>query len=115
MQKAWIRGCGIVLGVLIGASHAAAQAAAERPSVAAVLASEGPRIDGVLDDAAWRLAPVIDHFTQQEPREGEAASERTEVRVVYDSGHLFIAVHAFDSMPSAISATEMRRDSDRLL
>src|SRR4029079_2018126 len=39
----------------------------------------------------------------------------TEVRVLYDGKTLHIGVHAFDVQPSAIVATEMRRDSDRLL
>jgi hypothetical protein len=74
-----------------------------------------PRIDGVLDEAAWRSAPVIDAFTQQEPRLGEPSSERTEVRLLYDARHLYIGVHAYDSNRAGILATEMRRDADRLL
>jgi hypothetical protein len=69
----------------------------------------------VLDDEVWKKAPLVEEFTQQEPREGAAASERTEVRVLYDGKTLHIGVHAFDVQPSAIVATEMRRDSDRLL
>ena len=88
--------------------------ARERHSVPAIRADQAPTIDGVLDDAVWQKAPVIDQFTQQEPREGATATERTEVRVMYDSKNLLIAVHAFDAQPSAIVATEMRRDADRL-
>jgi hypothetical protein len=88
--------------------------ARERYSITAVRADQAPTIDGVLDDAVWQKAPVIDQFTQQEPREGATATERTEVRVMYDSKNLLIAVHAFDTQPSAIVATEMRRDADRL-
>ncbi|MDO8681620.1 MAG: DUF5916 domain-containing protein [Acidobacteriota bacterium] len=84
----------------------------ERPSVRAVLATESPKIDGVLDEAVWQSALPIDTFTQQEPNEGQAASDRTEVRVLYDQGHLFIGVHAYASL--SVIATEMRRDADRL-
>jgi hypothetical protein len=72
-------------------------------------------IDGLLGDEAWREAPMIDRFTQQEPVNGQAATERTEVRVLYDSGNLYIAVHAFDAEPDHVVATEMRRDSARVL
>ncbi|MFQ5790324.1 MAG: DUF5916 domain-containing protein [Acidobacteriota bacterium] len=72
-----------------------------------------PHIDGILDEEIWRAAVVIDEFVQQEPNEGAPATERTEVRILYDSGRLFIGVHAFDSNP--VVATEMRRDSSRLL
>ena len=88
--------------------------ARERHSIAAIRADQPPKIDGVLDDAVWQKAPIIDEFTQQEPHEGAGATERTEVRVMYDSRHLLIAVHAFDAQPSALVATEMRRDADRL-
>jgi hypothetical protein len=109
---------------MAGPPRAAAQAhvhpvgvnsARERYSIPAVRVDESPKIDGVLDDAVWQKAAVIDDFTQQEPREGTPASERTEVRVMYDGRSLLIAVHAFDAQPSGIVATEMRRDSDRLL
>jgi hypothetical protein len=78
--------------------------------------SGGPiEIDGILSDEAWRAAPMIDSFTQQEPVDGQPATERTEVRMLYDSGNLYIAVRAFDSEPDHLVATEMRRDSSRIL
>ena len=77
-----------------------------------VLATEAPTIDGVLDEAVWASANVVDQFVQQEPREGLPATDRTEVRVLYDKGHLFIGVRAYASLP--VTATEMRRDADRL-
>ena len=97
------------------AHHADAQASRERYVAHIVRVDQAPRIDAMLDDRAWQSTAVIDDFTQQEPREGAPASERTEVRLVYDSRRLFIAVHAFDTQPSQIIATDMRRDSDRLL
>ena len=87
----------------------------ERHSIPAVRVDQSPKIDGVLDEAVWQKASLIDQFTQQEPREGATATERTEVRVMYDSRSLLIAVHAYDAQPSALVATEMRRDADRLL
>ena len=86
--------------------------AGERPSLVAQKTTERPRIDGVLDEASWATAQVIDQFVQQEPQEGQPASDRTEVRVLYDQGRLFIGIRAFSSM--AVTATEMRRDADRL-
>ncbi len=86
--------------------------AGERPSVRAVLATEAPKIDGVLDEAVWGTANPVEQFVQQEPNEGQPATDRTEVRVLYDKGHLFIGVRAYASLP--VTATEMRRDADRL-
>jgi hypothetical protein len=77
----------------------------------AVLARpEAPRIDGRLDDAAWRAAPVLDGFLQREPAEGAPATERTEARVVFTDDALFIAIRAWDSRADLISAQLSRRD-----
>ena len=46
------------------------------------------------------------------PIEGAPASERTEVRVLFDKSHLYIGVIAFDSEPSKIVVTQSRRDAD---
>jgi hypothetical protein len=103
------------LGLAQSHQHSAADNHRERYSIPAIRVDQPPKIDGVLDDEVWKKAPLVEAFTQQEPREGEAASERTEVRVLYDGKTLHIGVRAFDVQPSAIVATEMRRDSDRLL
>jgi hypothetical protein len=74
-----------------------------------------PDIDGIFGETEWDGAALVDVFTQQEPSIGEPATERTEVRILYDAERLYLALHAYDSDPSAIIATEMRRDSTRIL
>ena len=76
---------------------------------------EGPLIDGHLNDGVWQDAAIIDSFIQQEPIEGAPATERTVVRLLYDAVNLYVGVEAYDSQPDGIIATEMRRDSPRLL
>ena len=83
--------------------------------IPAVQVAQGPVVDGVLDDAVWASAAVIDDFVQQEPDEGAAATERTEVRILYDLQTLYLGVRAYDSSPGDVTATEMRRDSNRIL
>jgi len=73
---------------------------------------DAPTIDGILNDPAWLEAPMVTGFTQMEPNEGEAASERTEVRVLYGASALFVAFRAFDRAPDSIAAQLTRRDSD---
>lgn len=115
---------------LAAPSHSVAQPSKERPFIQAARVETGPRIDGVLDDAAWQAATPVESFTQQEPNLGQPATERTEVRVVFDERTIYIAVHAYQpggvaaaeqsgADPHAhhtgtVVATEMRRDSDRL-
>ena len=75
---------------------------------------QAPRLDASLDEEVWRTAAVIDDFVQQEPSEGDPATERTVVRMLYDARTLYIGLEAFDSDPEGVIATEMRRDSRRL-
>ena len=83
--------------------------------VAPVRVENGPQIDGRLDEEVWLRAAVVDEFVQQEPAEGEPATERTVVRLLYDAEALYIGVEAYDTQPDGVIATEMRRDSLRLL
>jgi hypothetical protein len=46
----------------------------------------GPiKVDGALDEPDWSGAPVARGFIQNEPHEGEPASDDTDVRVLYDA------------------------------
>jgi hypothetical protein len=94
---------------------AAIQESRELYQFEAVRIVEGPVIDGSMDEAVWQQAAIIDQFIQQEPAEGEPATERTEVRVLYDGSSLYVGVRAYDSGSDAVIASELRRDSDRLL
>ena len=97
------------------AAASATETNRERYQFPAVRVEEGPVIDGVLDDQAWAQAALIDEFVQQEPLEGAPATERTEVRVLYDGANLYIGVLAFDSSPEGVTATEMRRDGSQIM
>ena len=68
-------------------------------------------VDGKLDEAAWARATPITDFRQQQPHEGAAASQRTEVRVLYDERALYIGARMFDSLGGrGIIAPVSRRD-----
>jgi hypothetical protein len=69
------------------------------------------KIDGRLDDEAYRDMAPLTSFIQQEPRAGEAASERTEAWLLFDDDNLYVACRCWDSHPDAIRGKEMRRDS----
>ena len=73
---------------------AGTRAGGGRPTVTAVRAVEAPAIDGRLDDVIWRNAALIDTFVQEEPLEGAAATEQTEVRVAYDSEKVYFGIYA---------------------
>ena len=74
----------------------------------AVHATGRIHLDGRLDEPAWAQAPVTDVFTQIDPLEGQPASQKTEVRVVYDDDALYVGARLHDSGP--ITARLGRRD-----
>jgi hypothetical protein len=105
----------VCLGVCIFPIWAfAQQQQAERPAVAVGMLKEGtePAIDGKVDDEIWNSAVAFTTFTQQEPDEGQPASERTEVRFLADKKNLYISVIAFDREPDRIIVSQSRRDAD---
>jgi len=69
-----------------------------------------PKLDGSLDDPLWQSAKPVTEFRQQEPSEGQPATEKTEVRIVYTRHAVYFGIHCYDSDPSKIVATQLRRD-----
>ena len=69
-----------------------------------------PTIDAVFDESLWAGVPAAGGFRQREPAEGSLATERTVVRIAYDDTMLYVAAELFDSEPSLLRATELRRD-----
>ena len=93
------------------------RAAAQSTGVPVLVASEAaegqrPQIDGRVDDAAWMRVEPFSEFIQQEPDEGQAATERTEVRFLVDRQNLYVGIIAFDSDPQNILVSQNRRDAD---
>jgi hypothetical protein len=86
-------------------------AALQKQATAVRVSNDSIRLDGRLDDAAWRSAPVIADFTQKEPVEGEPATQRMEVRFVYDSDAVYIGARMFADSAASIQAPLGRRDN----
>ncbi|MBL1216982.1 MAG: hypothetical protein D8M59_05740 [Planctomycetes bacterium] len=72
--------------------------------------AEAPTIDGVLDEVVWETAVVIDCFTQVDPNQGEPPTQRTEMRLLYDQDHLYVAFRCYDTDPDGIVVSQLQRD-----
>lgn len=83
----------------------------ERPTAHITRTDTPPVIDGRLDDPVWLETEPIGDLTQVVPLEGAEPTERTEVRIRYDSDRLYIGVRCFDRRPDLIVATQMERDA----
>src|SRR5262245_29956166 len=68
------------------------------------------RLDGVLDEEDWNRAEAASGFVQNEPREGDAATEDTDVKILYDTDRLYIGVFAHDRDPQGIIVNDLRED-----
>ncbi|MBI1805002.1 MAG: carbohydrate binding family 9 domain-containing protein [Ignavibacteriae bacterium] len=92
---------------------AASSLAGDNPrTVTAVRITTPPRIDGILDDAVWKQATSATDFIQRDPEEGRPASERSEIRVLYDDEALYFGCTFYDSEPEKIVARLTRRDDE---
>jgi hypothetical protein len=69
-----------------------------------------PRLDGTLEDPLWQQASPIAGFKQREPYEGQPATERTEVRVLYSRNEIYFGIACHDSVANGPVATQLRRD-----
>ena len=78
----------------------------------AVRAAVPPVLDGLLTEAIWAQAEPVSDFLQKDPQEGAPASEKTEVRILFDTQHIYVGIFCSDSNSSEIRATELRRDND---
>ena len=69
-------------------------------------------LDAKLDEPAWRAAAPITEFVQVDPDEGKPATQRTEVRILYDDNALYIGAKMFDDHGAAGVTTRLvRRDA----
>ncbi|MCD6091956.1 MAG: carbohydrate binding family 9 domain-containing protein, partial [Bacteroidales bacterium] len=73
--------------------------------------AKAPTIDAKLDDEAWNSGEWINDFTQFEPYNDAAATQRTEFKVLFDKDNLYVAIKAFDTSPDSIVQRLTRRDN----
>ena len=123
IEKASKAACFFLLGLaclrlpLLSAQETGSQAGEEQPgtqesvrTATAGRVEQAPKMDGTLNDILWQQATPISNFLQHEPFEGQAPTEKTEVRVLYSKHEIYFGVMCFDSKPNKIIATELRRD-----
>ncbi|HMG13295.1 MAG TPA: DUF5916 domain-containing protein, partial [Gemmatimonadaceae bacterium] len=98
------------------ATHSAAQQTTRsqndpRPVAQATLRQGEVSIDGRLDDAAWAAAKPITELIQAVPDEAKPASQKTEIRILYDANAIYIGARMFDSLGAkGVRSALARRD-----
>jgi hypothetical protein len=103
----------VVLGAVAGSPLLVAQNVhlVPPPLVRAVPLAGEIRLDGRLDEPVWQAAPAATDFRQNQPKEGEPATQRTEVRFAFDGAALYVGARMFDDSGAAGVRTRLvRRD-----
>ncbi|MEP7118145.1 MAG: DUF5916 domain-containing protein [Acidobacteriota bacterium] len=100
----------ISISVAAGAQSLAVPAVDGRRALTAMRTDTPVVVDGVLDEPVWRTAAPATDFIQADPREGQPATEATEVRVAFDGNYLYIAAVCHDTDPAGIVVNEIRKD-----
>ena len=123
-MRAWLTAVAVALAAGVAPARVAAQppvaslverTAPDDVTIRAVRLATPLRLDGRLDEDVYsRVGPLTD-FLQQEPREGQPATERTEAWILFDDTNLYVSARCWDSHPEREVANELRRDNGNIL
>jgi hypothetical protein len=83
---------------------------AGKPSVSASLTTSAIRLDGRLDEPAWREATTVAELVQQSPHPNGPTPYKTTVRVIIQDNKLYFGFECTDPDPQLIAVHTMRRD-----
>jgi hypothetical protein len=83
----------------------------QEKSIQAVKTEQAPKIDGNLDDAVWKTAPVITDLIQNYPNTGEPATTKSIIRILYDNSAIYVGAYLFDD-PANIRKQLTGRDDE---
>jgi Domain of unknown function (DUF5916)/Carbohydrate family 9 binding domain-like len=71
-----------------------------------------PAIDGILDDDAWREAPLeTGTWKSYNPLHGDTIPQQTKVWMAYDANYIYLAFQCDDPQPAGIKTSITRRDN----
>ena len=93
--------------LLSSSSSQANPAALEEKQATVVRAKSRITVDGLLNEPDWLETQPVGEILQRDPRPGEKATEKTELKLVYDVENLYIGVTCYDSEPNRIIGTQM--------
>lgn len=68
------------------------------------------KIDGIIDEEAWEAVPIANGFYQTDPNPGKYATQKTEVKMVYDHSAIYISARMYETKPDSINNFLSDRD-----
>jgi len=105
----------LITGAFLNASLPDQDGNNARKKIEATRTDNPPKIDGNLDDDAWKTTPVAADFVIYIPDNGKPSRQKTEVHILYDNVALYIGAFMYDPNPDSIYVELGERDADRML
>jgi hypothetical protein len=91
----------------------AASHALPSPTVVAGRRTSDITLDGKLDEPAWSAVQPATDFRQAQPKPGDPATHRTEIRLVFDDDAIYVGARMFDDQgPAGVRSQLVRRDQE---
>ena len=74
---------------------------------------KAPKIDGLINDDAWKNVEIAKDFVMMQPNNGETelTTHKTEVKVLYNDEAIYISAMMYDPDPSKIAMEFTNRDN----
>ena len=82
-----------------------------RLTVRAVRLTTPLRLDGRLDEEIYQTVPSFGDLIQNDPDEGQPASDKTEAWIFFDDRTVYVSARLWSRHPDRLLANAMRRDS----
>ncbi|MEL7221056.1 MAG: DUF5916 domain-containing protein [Bacteroidota bacterium] len=100
----------LIYGCFLNSASAQTELNPDKKEVAASFTKIPPLIDGILDEPAWMTAPSADGFVQNRPNPGEAPSQKSDVRILYDDQGIYLGAMLYDTQADSIQKELSERD-----
>ncbi len=75
-----------------------------------VRVKKAPKIDGVLNDEAWKKAPIATDFIVLYPDNGSKAYNETQARIIYDDKAIYIGAYMHEQSRDSVRVYLSNRD-----
>ncbi len=103
----------LLLIFLLAINQLSAQDKKERKTIKTTRVENAPKIDGILNDEAWKNAELITDFVVFRPSNGKPVSSeyQSTVKVIYDDDAIYISAQMNDPNPEGIPKEFATRDN----
>nr|WP_294942262.1 DUF5916 domain-containing protein [uncultured Mucilaginibacter sp.] len=101
------------LAVVLSAASLTAFSQKAKKTLVAIKTETPPKMDGLLDDAAWQNVPIATDFVELRPTAGnhEKPEERTEVKIIYDNNAIYIGGRMYETSGDKVAKEIATRDN----